>query len=122
MYRISQRLQRTLLCLPNYYAGRGMKNFIAILFFYVLFLSIGLAESVTVGNAPVITLEQATRQVISNNFASRVLSAKTEEFEGRKVHVIKTLTPDGRIQQQTIDADTGALLDINDSKSETIKE
>ena len=62
-----------------------------------------------------ISLEQATKQVITSHYASRVLSAKTEEIDGRKVHVIKTLTLDGRIQQQTIAADTGVLLDIDNN-------
>ncbi|MCX7089476.1 MAG: hypothetical protein NTV00_15670 [Methylococcales bacterium] len=72
-----------------------------------------LADPVLTGTA--VGLEQATKQVISSNYASRVLSAKTEEIDGRKVHIIKTLTPDGRIQQQTIAADTGALLDIDNN-------
>ncbi|NOT84537.1 MAG: hypothetical protein HOP02_07095 [Methylococcaceae bacterium] len=65
--------------------------------------------------APEMSLEQATKQVITSHYASRVLSAKTEEINGRKVHVIKTLTLDGRIQQQTIAADTGVLLDIDNN-------
>lgn len=60
-----------------------------------------------------VSLEQVTKQVISEHNASRVLSAKTEEIDGKKVHVIKMLTQDGRIQQQTFAADTGALLDSN---------
>lgn len=62
-----------------------------------------------------VTLEQATRQVIGSHYASRILSAKTEDIEGRKVHVIKMLTQDGRIQQQTFAADTGALLNTDDN-------
>lgn len=60
-----------------------------------------------------VSLEQVTKQVMSGHNASRVLSAKTEEIDGRKAHIIKILTPDGRIQQQTFAADTGALLDTN---------
>lgn len=60
-----------------------------------------------------VSLEQVTKQVIGEHNASRVLSAKTEEIDGKKVHVIKMLTQDGRIQQQTFAADTGALLDSN---------
>ncbi|MEQ1637950.1 MAG: hypothetical protein ABL903_14805 [Methylococcales bacterium] len=76
---------------------------------------ISLLPSVTPVAPAEMSLEQATKQVITNHYASRVLSAKTEEIEGRKVHVIKTLTLDGRIQQQTIAADTGVLLDIDNN-------
>lgn len=69
--------------------------------------------------APVIaaetSLEQVTRQVINNHYASRILSAKTEEINGKKVHVIKMLTQDGHIQLQTFAADTGELLNIDNN-------
>ncbi len=99
-----------------------MKNIRDLLLIYVLGMAPVFAETPIATNVVPITLEDATKQVINSNYASRVLSAKTDEFEGRKVHVIKTLTLDGRIQQQTIDADTGNILDINDTKSEMIKE
>jgi hypothetical protein len=72
-----------------------------------------LADPTPIGTE--VSLEQVTRQVISSNYAGRVLSAKTEEIEGRRVHIIKMLTHDGRIQQQTFAADTGALLDIDNN-------
>ncbi len=56
------------------------------------------------------SLEQATKQVVSGA-AGRVLSAKTEDIDGKKMHVIKILTEDGRIQQQIVDAQSGALVD-----------
>lgn len=123
-----------------------MKNFISIFSLYFLMLCnvwADITPSATTSNAPVIndtpavstlpalpppatatplTLEQATKQVIGNHNASRVLSAKTEEFEGRKVHVVKTLTQDGHIQQQVIDADTGVFVDFDDNKSDPPKE
>lgn len=56
-----------------------------------------------------ISLDEATKQIIegSNN---RVLGATTEVIDGREVHVIKVLTPDGRIQYYKIDAETGKLI------------
>ncbi len=61
------------------------------------------------------SLEQVTRQVINSHYASRILSARTEDLDGKKVHVIKMLTQDGRIQQQTFAADTGALLNTDNN-------
>ncbi|WP_341326072.1 PepSY domain-containing protein [Methylotuvimicrobium sp. KM2] len=56
-----------------------------------------------------VSLDEATKQVRQDSRV-KVLGAKTESIEGRKVHVIKILTPDGRIQYQRIDAETGRLL------------
>jgi uncharacterized membrane protein YkoI len=63
---------------------------------------------------PGVTLEQAIKHIIASNAANRLLSARTDDIEGRKVHVIKTLSPDGRIEQQTVSAETGAVLDSGD--------
>ncbi len=41
---------------------------------------------------------------------NRVLSAKTKVIKGRKVHVIKSITADGRIQHHYVDAETGQLI------------
>ena len=54
----------------------------------------------------VLSLEQATKQIIEND-KSKVLGAKTEVINGKDVHVIKILTPDGRVQYLKIDAETG---------------
>lgn len=62
-----------------------------------------------------ISLEQATKQV-ANAIAGRVLSAKTEDTEGKRLHVIKILTADGRIQQQIIDVNTGAIVDMEEKQ------
>ncbi|MBU2571728.1 MAG: PepSY domain-containing protein [Gammaproteobacteria bacterium] len=56
-----------------------------------------------------VSLDEATKQVRQDSKV-KVLGAKTESIEDRKVHVIKILTPDGRIQYQRIDAETGRLL------------
>ncbi len=59
-----------------------------------------------------LTLELATKKVI-NSISGRVLSAKTEEVDGKRVHVVKILTEDGRIQQQAVDALSGTLVDTD---------
>lgn len=71
-----------------------------------------LSASPAFGNEPtvaMITLEEATKQVRQDSRV-KVLGAKTETIEERPVHVIKILTPDGRIQHQYIDAETGQSL------------
>ncbi|WP_411725311.1 PepSY domain-containing protein [Methyloglobulus sp.] len=56
-----------------------------------------------------VSLDQATQQIIRDG-NKRVLGATTEIIDGRAVHIIKVLTPDGRIQHYKIDAETGALI------------
>lgn len=56
-----------------------------------------------------VSLDDATKQIRQDS-KKRVLGAKTESIDGREVHVIKVLTPDGRIQHLKIDAETGQLL------------
>lgn len=56
-----------------------------------------------------VSLDDATKQVRKDS-NKKVLGAKTESIDGREVHVIKILTPDGRIQNLRIDAETGQLL------------
>ena len=53
-----------------------------------------------------VNLDQATHQIIKeSNF--KVLGAHTEIIDGKEVHVIKVLTPDGHIRHYRIDAETG---------------
>lgn len=56
-----------------------------------------------------VSLDQATKQVIGKG-GNRVLGAQTSVIGGRQVHIIKVLTPDGRIQYFKIDAETGARI------------
>lgn len=56
-----------------------------------------------------ISLDEATRQILRDG-NKRVLGATTEVINGREVHIIKVLTPDGRVQHYKIDAETGALI------------
>ena len=70
------------------------------------------AEEVVVPPAPIISisLDQATKQIIKNDSNIRVLGAETEIIDGKEVHVIKVLTPDGRIQHYKIEAETGEII------------
>lgn len=56
-----------------------------------------------------LSLDEATKKVVSGS-NKRVLGAQTEIIDGREVHVIKVLTPDGRIQHYLIDAETGQII------------
>ena len=69
------------------------------------------AEEVIAPPPPLkISLDQATKQIIRNDGNLRVLGAETEIIEGKEVHVIKVLTPDGRILHYKIDAETGEII------------
>lgn len=56
-----------------------------------------------------ISLHEATQTILSKG-NNRVLGAMTEVIDGREVHIIKVLTPDGHILHYKIDAETGALI------------
>ena len=56
-----------------------------------------------------ISLDEATSQILKEG-NMRVLGATTEIIDGREVHVIKVLTPDGHIQHYKVDAETGTLI------------
>lgn len=55
-----------------------------------------------------VTLDEATKQIIKEG-NKRVLGANTEIIDGREVHIIKVLTPDGHIKHYKIDAGTGEI-------------
>jgi len=84
-----------------------MRNLIKVIALMFLLSNVCFAESDRLLAS--ISLDEATKQIIegSNN---RVLGATTEIIDGRAVHVIKVLTPDGRIQYYKIDAETGQLV------------
>lgn len=56
-----------------------------------------------------VSLHEATQKILSDG-NKRVLGATTEIIDGREVHIIKVLTPDGRILHYKIDAETGAMI------------
>jgi uncharacterized membrane protein YkoI len=80
-------------------------------FIKVFLLSFCLNQIVYAGNElifSVVSLDQATKRIINQN--NKVLGAKTENMRGRKVHVIKVLTSDGRIQYLKVDAESGRII------------
>lgn len=83
-----------------------MRHLIQILALLLLFSHSCMAADLLLAR---ISLDQATKQVIGNG-KNRVLGAQTINIDGRDVHVIKVLTPDGRIHHYKIDAETGAVL------------
>jgi uncharacterized membrane protein YkoI len=56
-----------------------------------------------------VSLHEATQKILSDG-NKRVLGATTKIIDGREVHIIKVLTPDGRILHYKIDAETGAII------------
>lgn len=57
----------------------------------------------TLSTAWAISLEQAARQVAAQ-YQGRVISAQTVNRQGRKVHVIRVKTKDGRVKTVRIPA------------------
>lgn len=57
-----------------------------------------------------VSLDEATK-IVRQDKAKKILGAKTETIDGRDIHIIKVLTPDGRVQQIRVDAQSGKLLD-----------
>lgn len=83
-----------------------MRNFLKIVVTVLLFSNSCFAE-----NSPLagISLDEATQMIIEGTY-NKVLGAETEIIDGKEVHVIKVLTPDGHIQYYKIDAETGQLV------------
>ncbi len=51
-----------------------------------------------------LSLDQAVNQV---KLKGQILSAKTRNLDGQRIHVIKILTHDGRVRRYRMDANTG---------------
>lgn len=65
----------------------------SILFIVLMgFVQFSVAE-----NKPVITLEEASKQVLKTS-KGKILSAKTTNSNGQKTHRIQVLTPTGRVK------------------------
>ena len=83
-----------------------MRVFISILLSICL-IQVSFAETGVLFS--VLSLDEATKTILEQN-KSKVLAAKTISIEGKKVHVIKVLTDDGRVQHFKIDAETGRIV------------
>lgn len=78
----------------------------------ILLLTFCLLQTVNAGKSvsfAALSLDQATKKIIEQN-ENKVMGAKTEVIDGKKVHVIKILTSDGRVQYLKVDAQTGKLI------------
>jgi len=83
-----------------------MRNLIRVVIVALLFSTSCFAGDNQLAD---ISLDEATKQIIEGTY-NKVLGAETVIIDGRTVHVIKVLTPDGRIQYFKIDAETGQLV------------
>jgi uncharacterized membrane protein YkoI len=84
-----------------------MKNLIKTILITLLFSSCCFAENGSLVAS--ISLNEATKQIIEGTY-NKVLGAQTEVIDGKAIHIIKVLTPDGRIRYYKIDAETGQLV------------
>lgn len=83
-----------------------MRNLLKVVVVSLLFSNSCLAENALLAY---ISLDDATKQIIEGTY-NKVLGAQTEIIDGKEVHIIKVLTPDGRLQYYKIDAQTGQLV------------
>jgi hypothetical protein len=86
--------------------GASMKLLINVLLLITLFETCQAADGLIVAR---VSLDEATQKIISDG-KNRVLGASTEIIDGREVHIIKVLTPDGRILHYKIDAESGSHI------------
>lgn len=83
-----------------------MRNLLKAVIVALLFSNSCFAENKLLAT---ISLDEATKQIIEGTY-NKVLGAQTELIDGKEIHIIKVLTPDGRIQYFKIDAQTGQLV------------
>jgi len=91
----------------NQFLDQSMQKIIKLFVLVSLFPWIGLVNAEVL--LAQINLDDAAKKVTQDK-SRKLLGAKTETVSGKKVHVIKVLTPDGRIQHYKVDAESGKLL------------
>ena len=82
------------------------------IFIKIFLLTFCISQAAVAGKVfafSALSLDQVTKQVIESK-KSKVLDAKTEVVDGKDVHIIKVLTPDGRVQYIKVDAETGSTI------------
>ncbi len=82
------------------------------IFIKIFLLALCLTQTANAGKVfvfSILSLDQATKKIIESN-ENKVLDAKTEVIDGKDVHIIKVLTPDGRVQYIKVDAETGSTI------------
>ncbi len=83
-----------------------MRNLLKALIVALLFSNSCFAENNLLAY---LSLDEAARQIIEGTY-NKVLGAQTAFVNGKQVHIIKVLTPDGRIRYYKIDVQTGQLV------------
>ena len=83
-----------------------MRQFITVVLFFC-FVQTGIAGTLPL--VATITLDEAVRNIMRDG-QNKVLATRTETVDGKRVFVIKVLTPEGRIQHIKIDAESGRTL------------
>jgi uncharacterized membrane protein YkoI len=83
-----------------------MKVLINLLILIVLSSTSHADDSIDIAR---VSLHEATQKILSDG-NKRVLGATTQVIDGKEVHIIKVLTPDGRILHFKIDAETGVII------------
>ena len=66
------------------------------------------ASSVFAAEKPV-NMDEAAK-IVQKELGGRVLGGKTVEEQGAKYHIIRILTPDGRVQHIKVDSKTGKII------------
>lgn len=56
-----------------------------------------------------VSLDEAV-SIVRKRYGGRVINARTRNDNGRKVHVIKILSDEGRVREVRVDADSGNLM------------
>jgi hypothetical protein len=56
-----------------------------------------------------VSLDEAV-SIVRKRYGGRVINARTSNDNGRKVHVIKILSDEGRVREVRVDAQSGNLL------------
>ncbi len=81
-------------------------------FLILVLLSLFMAQTGFAGTVPfvaLVTLDEAVRNVMQQG-QNKVLATRTETIAGKRVYIIKVLTPKGRIQHIKIDAQSGRTI------------
>lgn len=74
-----------------------------------LMLSLLVAVPPSMAEGKPVTVDEAAKMV-QKQLGGRVLGGKTVEEGGGKFHVIRILTPDGRVQHIKVDSQTGKIV------------
>ncbi|BCX81174.1 hypothetical protein MIT9_P0752 [Methylomarinovum caldicuralii] len=72
-------------------------------------IALALGFALIASGVAAITVEEAAKAV-QQQIKGRVLGAKTVTEDGRKIHVIRILTPNGRVRHIRVDAASGRIL------------